>query len=79
MDGMAAVDCSEGSNKIVPNMKSPVPANWAQKWSTEEDQRLAEGIRRFGEDNWRQVAEVVGSRDAGESLTHRSHCSVLLC
>lgn len=39
--------------------------NWGVKWTEEEDIRLLQGIERFGDNDWRRVSEVVGTRDAG--------------
>lgn len=52
-----------GSKRASPN----IPSNWAQKWSDEEDKRLLMGIEQYGENNWRMVAKIVGTRDAGKS------------
>eukprot|EP01040_Poterioochromonas_malhamensis_P015154 gene15154-16917_t len=49
-----------GSKRASPN----IPSNWAQKWSDEEDKRLLMGIEQYGENNWRMVAKIVGTRDA---------------
>eukprot|EP01032_Pedospumella_encystans_P032925 gene32925-37189_t len=38
--------------------------NWGVKWLEEEDIRLLQGIERFGDNDWRRVSEVVGTRDA---------------
>lgn len=46
--------------------------NWGVKWLEEEDIRLLQGIERFGDNDWRRVSEVVGTRDAGTS-----HCKPL--
>lgn len=40
--------------------------NWGVKWTEEEDIRLLQGIERFGDNDWRRVSEVVGTRDAGK-------------
>jgi hypothetical protein len=47
---------------------SNIPSNWAQKWTEDEDQRLISAIETFGENNWKQVANLVGTRDAGMSF-----------
>lgn len=41
------------------------PANWAKKWSAEEDERLRSAIQQYGDDKWKKVADVVGTREAG--------------
>lgn len=51
---------------------SKIPSNWAAKWTPEEDQRLLNAIEVYGENNWRKVAEVVGTREAGNYLNFLS-------
>lgn len=48
--------------------RSKVPSNWAQKWSADEDQRLLQAIEQHGTSNWKLVAEMVGTRNAGKFL-----------
>ena len=45
-----------------------IPSNWAAKWTADEDMRLKQGIEQYGEQNWKAVAEVVGTRDQGTLL-----------
>ena len=53
-------------NRTVANVN--IPSNWAQKWTEEEDGRLLAAIEQFGENSWKQVAQMVGTRDAGKSI-----------
>ncbi len=39
------------------------------KWTEKEDQLLKLGVKRYGDHDWKSVAHVVGTRDAGE-LAH---------
>lgn len=39
--------------------------NWGVKWTAEEDQRLLRGIELYGEQNWKSVSEMVGTRTSG--------------
>jgi hypothetical protein len=61
----------EATEKTVRKKRKPssstgvVPSNWAQKWTDEEDKRLLMGIEQYGENNWRLVSQIVGTRDAG--------------
>ena len=34
------------------------------KWSTEEDVKLKDAIASLGEDSWKVVSEIVGTRDS---------------
>ena len=45
-----------------------IPSNWAQKWTEEEDKRLLAGIEQYGENNWKQISILVGSRDPGKVI-----------
>lgn len=54
------------AEKEVVRPSSNIPSNWAQKWSPEEDERLMAAVKEFGEKNWKKVAELVGTRDAGK-------------
>lgn len=59
------------SNKKPSSSNTPkgnIPSNWAQKWTEEEDTRLISAIEQFGENNWKQVAQMVGTRDAGKLI-----------
>ena len=41
--------------------------NWGIRWTRDEDIRLLQGIERFGDNDWKQVSEHVGTRDTGKS------------
>jgi hypothetical protein len=56
----------QGDSPSQKQGSAKIPSNWAQKWSDEEDKRLLEGIHQYGENNWRLVAQVVGTRDPGK-------------
>ncbi len=36
------------------------------KWSSDEDSRLLEAVEKFGDQNWKQVAHFVETRDSCE-------------
>ena len=36
------------------------------KWSQEEDIRLQEAVQKYGPKDWKNVAEVVGTRNASK-------------
>eukprot|EP01031_Cornospumella_fuschlensis_P033329 gene33329-40316_t len=38
-------------------------SNWSKRWQPDEDDRLREAIKKFGEQNWQNVAEFVGTRN----------------
>jgi hypothetical protein len=58
----------------IPAMQSSDPSSaplssWMHKWTPEEDQRLLAAIRQFGDKNWKQIADHVGTRDHGMFLS----------
>ncbi|KAF8988374.1 hypothetical protein BGZ52_010922 [Haplosporangium bisporale] len=46
------------------------------RWTTEEDERLREGLRLHGHGNWKAIAAVVGTRNALQVKNHARHLVV---
>lgn len=42
--------------------------NWGIKWTEDEDQRLLRGIELYGENDWKKIGELVGTREPGQSF-----------
>lgn len=40
--------------------------NWGRKWTEDEDLRLLQAIELYGIEDWKKVADHVGTRDGGE-------------
>lgn len=50
--------------------ESSPPGNLSNKWTREEDEKLLEGLRIYGEGKWEDIAEkVVKTRDSGTFLS----------
>jgi hypothetical protein len=64
----SASSCSshdDDSSQAIDDSSIFVSTN-SKKWSVEEDRRLQTAISLFGESRWRNIAEIVGTRDHGK-------------